>query len=51
MSSIFRKDLNVKSIHGTLVVFLQNDAGFDKWGPTPERVKEFLLAYRPKDSV
>ncbi len=41
----------MKSIHGTLVVFLQNDAGYVKWGPTPERIKELMLAYRPKEPV
>ena len=46
-----RKDINVKSAHGTLIVFLQNAAGYAKWGPTPERLKELHLAYRPKDSV
>ena len=46
-----RKDINVKSAHGTVIVFLQNDAGYAKWGPTPERLKELHLAYRPKDSV
>ncbi len=46
-----RKETNVKCGHGTLIVFLQNDAGFAKWGPTPERLKELILAYRPKDSM
>jgi len=40
-------DLNVRAVHGTLVVFLQNDAGFMKWEPTTERLRELLLAYRP----
>jgi phosphorylated CTD-interacting factor 1 len=40
-------ELNVKSVHGTLVVFLQNEAGFLKWEPTTERLRELLLAYRP----
>ena len=41
----------MKSAHGTLVIFLQNDAGFARWGPTPERLKELLLASKPKDIV
>ncbi|KAK7114167.1 mRNA (2'-O-methyladenosine-N(6)-)-methyltransferase-like [Littorina saxatilis] len=43
-------DVNIKALHGTLVVFLQNDAGFRKWGPTPEKIKELLLAAKPKNS-
>jgi phosphorylated CTD-interacting factor 1 len=35
-------------VHGTLVVFLQNEAGFKKWGPTPEKIKELLIAAKPK---
>jgi len=42
-------DLNVRAVHGTLVVFLQNDAGFTKWEPTTERLRELLLAYRPTE--
>lgn len=46
-----KKDLHIKSVHGTMAVFLQNDAGFTKWEPTPERIKELVLAYRPSDST
>jgi len=42
--------MNIKALHGTVIIFLQNDAGFAKWGPTPERVKELLLAYIPRES-
>lgn len=42
-------DLNVRAVHGTLVVFLQNNAGFAKWEPTTERLRELLLAYRPTE--
>ena len=42
--------MNIKAVHGTVIIFLQNDAGFIKWGPTPERVKEVLLAYIPRES-
>ena len=41
-----KSDLNVKSAHGTLIVFLQNDSGFLKWGPTPERLDELIDAYK-----
>ena len=47
----FRDDMNFKAVHGTLVVFLQNEAGFQKWGPTTERVKELLLAAKPRESL
>lgn len=41
-----KSQLNIPSPLGTLIVFLQNDAGFLKWGPTPERLDELLDAYR-----
>ena len=34
-------------MYGTIAVWLQNDAGFARWGPTPERIDAFLEAYRP----
>ena len=37
--------MDIKSAHGTLVVFLQNDAGYAKWTPTPERIRELKLAF------
>ncbi|XP_067652155.1 mRNA (2'-O-methyladenosine-N(6)-)-methyltransferase-like [Haliotis asinina] len=46
-----KQDMNYKSAHGTLVIFLQNDAGFAKWGPTPERIKELMLSSKPRDTV
>lgn len=36
-----------RAVHGTAVLFLQNDAGFGKWAPTPERLAELTAAYRP----
>ena len=42
---------NVKAAHGTLVVFLQNEAGFQKWGPTTERIKELLIAAKPREQL
>lgn len=36
-----------RAVHGTAVLFLQNDAGFAKWAPTPERLSELMAAYRP----
>ncbi|XP_021342973.1 phosphorylated CTD-interacting factor 1-like [Mizuhopecten yessoensis] len=46
-----KTEMSSKSLHGTMVVFLQNNAGFAKWGPTPERVKELLLSSKPRDTV
>lgn len=36
-----------RAVHGTAVLFLQNEAGFAKWTPTPERLAELMAAYRP----
>ncbi|KAL0849389.1 hypothetical protein ABMA28_013690 [Loxostege sticticalis] len=33
---------------GTVVVWLQNAAGFARWGPTEERVEALLDAWRPR---
>ncbi|KAL3859388.1 hypothetical protein ACJMK2_009611 [Sinanodonta woodiana] len=46
-----KDEMSIKSFHGTLVVFLQNDSGFARWGPTPERIKELILAAKPRDTV
>ncbi|XP_002730979.1 mRNA (2'-O-methyladenosine-N(6)-)-methyltransferase [Saccoglossus kowalevskii] len=40
-------ELYYRAVHGTLAFFLQNDAGFEKWGPTPDRVKALLDAFIP----
>ncbi|KAF6731720.1 Phosphorylated CTD-interacting factor 1 [Oryzias melastigma] len=42
-----REDMYYRAVHGTAVLFLQNDAGFAKWAPTPERLAELTAAYRP----
>lgn len=44
---VFRSELNVRSAHGTVIVWLQNAAGFQRWGPTEERVEALLEAFRP----
>lgn len=44
-------EMGLKSPHRTLVVFLQNDAGFLRWGPTPDRVEAFLEAFKPGKEV
>ncbi|XP_071773579.1 mRNA (2'-O-methyladenosine-N(6)-)-methyltransferase [Centroberyx gerrardi] len=45
-----REDMYYKAVHGTAVLFLQNDAGFAKWAPTPERLAELMAAYRASSS-
>ena len=42
-----RGDVNIRAVHGTLVVWLQNPAGAARWGPTEERVEALLEAWRP----
>ncbi|XP_046676370.1 mRNA (2'-O-methyladenosine-N(6)-)-methyltransferase isoform X1 [Homalodisca vitripennis] len=44
---VAKSELNVRSSHGTLVVWLQNNAGYQRWGPTEERVEALLEAFRP----
>lgn len=44
---LYRSEVNVKSTTGTMVVWLQNQAGFTRWGPTDARVEAFLESYRP----
>lgn len=39
-----KEEINYKSAHGTVVVFLQNAAGAAFWGPTPERLNELSQA-------
>uniref|UniRef100_A0A8D3A0Y4 mRNA (2'-O-methyladenosine-N(6)-)-methyltransferase n=1 Tax=Scophthalmus maximus TaxID=52904 RepID=A0A8D3A0Y4_SCOMX len=35
-----REEMYYRAVHGTALLFLQNDAGFAKWAPTPERLAE-----------
>ena len=46
-----KSEMSAKAVFGTLVVFLQNDAGFAKWEPTSEKIKELVLASKPRDSA
>ncbi|KFO32407.1 Phosphorylated CTD-interacting factor 1 [Fukomys damarensis] len=41
-----KEEMHYKAVHNTAVLFLQNDPGFAKWGPTPERLQELNTAYR-----
>ncbi|XP_053309734.1 mRNA (2'-O-methyladenosine-N(6)-)-methyltransferase [Spea bombifrons] len=41
-----RDELYYKAMHNTAVLFLQNEPGFLKWAPTPERVQELTAAFK-----
>ncbi|XP_013930815.1 PREDICTED: phosphorylated CTD-interacting factor 1 [Thamnophis sirtalis] len=41
-----KEEMYYKAVHNTTVLFLQNNAGFSKWGPSPERLHELLTAYK-----
>lgn len=41
-----KEEMHYKAVHNTAVLFLQNDPGFAKWGPTPERLQELTAAYK-----
>jgi len=43
----FRTDVNVRSPTSTLVIWLQNNTGYQRWSPSEERVEAFLEAFRP----
>lgn len=42
-----RSEMNVRSAHGSVILWLQNMAGYQRWGPTEERVEALLDAFRP----
>merc|ERR1719220_2187758 len=42
-----KSEVNVRSVNGTIIVWLQNDAGFQRWGPTEDRVEQLLESFRP----
>lgn len=44
----FRNEVYFRWGGGTVVVWLQNAAGFARWGPTDERVEALLDAWRPR---
>ncbi|XP_010833343.1 PREDICTED: phosphorylated CTD-interacting factor 1 isoform X1 [Bison bison bison] len=41
-----KEEMHYKAVHNTAVLFLQNEPGFAKWGPTPERLQELSAACR-----
>lgn len=42
-----RADVNIRSKNGLLVMWLQNSPGYQRWGPTEDRVEALLEAFRP----
>ncbi|XP_043199784.1 mRNA (2'-O-methyladenosine-N(6)-)-methyltransferase-like isoform X2 [Amphibalanus amphitrite] len=44
---VSRADSTMRSGNGTVVVWLQNDAGHARWAPTKERVDALADAFRP----
>ncbi|GFO20659.1 phosphorylated ctd-interacting factor 1 [Plakobranchus ocellatus] len=46
-----KAEMSSKAVFGTLAVFLQNEAGFKRWTPTPEKIRELVLASKPKDPI
>merc|ERR1712141_12979 len=45
--TIPKSEVNVRSVNATVVVWLQNDAGYQRWGPTEDRVEQLLESFRP----
>lgn len=43
----YRSKVNIKCTHATMIVWLQNNAGASRWGPTETRVEAILEAFRP----
>nr|XP_060627566.1 mRNA (2'-O-methyladenosine-N(6)-)-methyltransferase [Anolis sagrei ordinatus] len=41
-----KEEMYYKAVHNTAVLFLQNEAGFAKWEPTPERLQELVAAFK-----
>jgi hypothetical protein len=42
----FSEEVLYRAVHGTLIFFLQNDAGFEAWGPTDKRVAALTKAFK-----
>lgn len=45
--TVFRTEVNVRSPTSTLVVWLQNNSGCQRWSPSEDRVEALLEAFRP----
>lgn len=42
-----KSEIYMKNVHGTMVVWLQNENGQNRWGPSESRVEALLEAFRP----
>jgi len=42
-----KTEVAIRSVNGTMIVWLQNDAGYTRWGPTEDRVEQLLESFRP----
>ena len=42
-----RSEVAQRSVNGTMIVWLQNDAGYQRWGPTEDKVEQLLESFRP----
>ena len=45
------REVYFKAVHGTLIFFLQNDAAYDKWGPTQNRLRKLLHAFNSESRI
>ena len=41
-----KTDVSVKAVHGTMIVWLQNDAGYQRWGPTEVSLLSYQIFHR-----
>lgn len=48
---VYRNEVYFRWGGGTVVVWLQNAAGFARWGPSDERVEALLDAWRPRPKL
>ena len=37
----------MRSVNGTMIVWLQDDAGYQRWCPTEDKVEQLLESFRP----
>ncbi len=42
-----RSEVSVRAVHATVVFWLQNEAGFEEWKPTDQKIDSLIDAYRP----
>jgi phosphorylated CTD-interacting factor 1 len=47
LHNVSKSEVNIRSSHPTVVVWLQNEAGLEEWRPTDQKVDALIDAYRP----